>query len=266
MPIIIVMKKMLFSFIVLLFITFAGTKVISNNTVYAAANRLFSPTIPPSFTLLEYFIDTDPGFGNGYQVTAIANDELDMNFNIPLSNVITGFHSLYIRVKDNQGKWSFTHSMPFYKMPASIATTTPNITQLEYFLDTDPGFGNGMQVSTTLTDDATKDFNVPLQDVTSGFHTIYVRAKDDKGKWSFTHTMPFYKMPASIVTTTANITQLEYFVDTDPGFGSATAVTTTLGDDATKDFNVPLQDVTSGSEEHTSELSHLNLSRMPSSA
>ncbi|MCF6131702.1 T9SS type A sorting domain-containing protein [Flavobacterium wongokense] len=101
------------------------------------------------------------------------------------------------------------------------------ITQGEYFWDTDPGEGN----ATALTA-ADGNFDNVLESVmqntaavpgTAGLHTFNIRLKDNVGVWG-----PVFKNVVntgnSTTTAYATLTQAEYFWDTDPGEGSATAV------------------------------------------
>lgn len=59
-----------------------------------------------------------------------------------------------------------------------------NITQIEYFFDTDPGFGNGTQLTLTEGVEIEQDFTISLTGLTVGEHILYMRAKDSNSKWS----------------------------------------------------------------------------------
>ncbi|HVB03587.1 MAG TPA: T9SS type A sorting domain-containing protein [Chitinophagaceae bacterium] len=75
----------------------------------------------------------------------------------------------------------------FFKGSTSLGGTLPaagNLIQLEYFFDTDPGFGNGKKVTLPAnTVDSNFNFaaNFPL--LSAGKHNIYIRAMDG---WGFT--------------------------------------------------------------------------------
>ena len=220
------------------------TELYNNYPHYQIAYN--STSIPKNITSIEYFIDIDPGFGNGYQITTPISNNIDMNFVIPLSLITEGFHSLYIRVKDDQNKWSLTHTMPFYKTPTLINPSNKNITKIEYFIDIDPGFGSGTQLSTSLANSTSTNFIIPLTAVANGFHNLIIRVCDDQNKWSLTHTVPFYKTPPLINQTNKNITKIEYFVDTDPGFGNGNQLSTTHANSTSTDFNIPLSSLGNG--------------------
>lgn len=88
--------------------------------------------------------------------------------------------------------------------------------RVEYFIDKDPGYGLA-----TVADNAhfgDNLLNVSLDGVEAGAHVLYVRSQDNEGHWSNTISRPFY------VTGYRAFAALEYFVDSDPGVGKATAV------------------------------------------
>jgi hypothetical protein len=180
-----------------------------------------------NITKVECFIDTDPGFGLGINVpvTPAANIS-NLQFTIGLGGVPVGFHTFYVRAKDAGGHWSLSHVQAFYKSEFN-AVAFPNITRAEYFIDTDPGFGMGVNIPVTPgTNLNNLQFAIGLGAVPTGFHTLYVRAKDANGRWSFTHAGKFYK---PVVNTVAlpNVTKVEYFFDNDPGMGMGTNVPVT---------------------------------------
>ena len=89
-----------------------------------------------------------------------------------------------------------------------------NISQVEYYLDTDPGLGLATQVPITPASEINTNFNVSLQNVSDGLHLLFLRAQDGNGKWSLLNSK-FILKQSSLNTP---ITYLEYFYDTDPGY------------------------------------------------
>lgn len=177
----------------------------------------------------EYFLNTDPGFGlaTNIPVTPAANIA-NLNFNVPIGTLPQGFHTLFTRVKDANGKWSLTNHKTFYK--EVVNTTLPNIAKVEYFIDTDPGFGAGTNVPVPSGANLTNlAFAVNLASLQPGFHNLYTRAKDANGKWSITNVKTFYK--EVVLASLPNVVKAEYFVDTDPGFGLATNIPLTPATD-----------------------------------
>ncbi len=193
-----------------------------------------------TITQAEYFIDTDPGLGNGFVIGITQADSINASFNVPLTSVNSGFHVLYVRVKDSNNKWSLTQNTPFYK---DNITVYSNITRLEYFIDNDPGIGNATPISVSANPSVATSITIPLNSVTSGFHVLYLRAKDANGYWSITQNTPFYK---DNITVYPNITRLEYFIDNDPGIGNASPISVSANPTINASINIPLNTVSSG--------------------
>ena len=140
---------------------------------------------------LEYFFDTDPGFGNGVDVLITAAlDIANFNFSADVSAVSTGFHTLYVRSRDENGKWSETGYRTFYK--PTVEQPLPTIVEIEYFVNTDPGFGNGIKKTVAAANFFLNfSFNACLLNASQGANKFYIRTKDNNGKWSETTFLDF---------------------------------------------------------------------------
>ena len=74
-------------------------------------------------------------------------------------------------------------------------STAQNVTQVEYFFDSDPGFGNGTQVTVTpSTNIVSLAFNANVASLSNGMHMLFVRSKDANGAWSITNSMSIAKV------------------------------------------------------------------------
>jgi Secretion system C-terminal sorting domain len=186
-------------------------------------------SIGQTITAVEYFFDADPGAGAGTSVPIVAGATVDKSFDVSITAITNGFHTLNIRAKDVNNRWSITSSKPLYKISGS-GFATSNITKLEYFIDADPGAGAATDVPITAGL-SVSDLQViiSLGSVTNGFHTLTFRSLNANGRWSVAQTVPFYKFPFSLLSVKPNITKLEYFVDADPGAGLGTNVPITAG-------------------------------------
>jgi hypothetical protein len=210
-------------------------------------------TSTPTITKAEYFFDTDPGFGSGTPVTVTPGKDINFAINGDIAALGKGLHTLYVRVKDANNSWSLTNSQLFYK-ELVVSTSIPNITQAEYFFDTDPGFGSGTAFGISPQgQDITQAIDLPATGLNKGFHRLYTRVKDANGKWSITNTSLFYY--ESIVTTPAlgNLITLEWFWNTDPGFGNANKVSLPANNNGQLTdfvFNVPVSDEFNNSKQH----------------
>lgn len=188
----------------------------------------------------EYFFDTDPGTGNAVSLTANPSltDTLDESYVIPINSLSLGFHNLYVRAIDENGRWSMVESRMFYINSSTIPQI--EITGLEYFFDQDPGQGLGTAIPVPSTAD-TQDVNivVPINGLSLGFHNLYVRARNEDGNWSMVDSRMFYINSATIANN--NLVQFEYFFDQDPGFGAGIAIPLPGNNDSAQvAINIPI--------------------------
>lgn len=186
----------------------------------------------------EYFINTDPGVGNGTAITPVtAGDIVTFSAAVPTTALSPGFHFVAIRVRDVNGVWSLFERRGFYISAA--VTEVPNITAAEYFFDNDPGTGNGTAIGVG-TPGAIVNFSPVIpQSLSTGFHYLAIRTRDLNGAWSMFDKRSFYV--SGTVAEKPIITAAEYFFDADPGRGNGTALTVnTPGDIVTQTFNIPV--------------------------
>jgi hypothetical protein len=96
------------------------------------------------------------------------------------------------------------------------------VNYMEYFFDEDPGFGQGTSIELQSGTDVTVAADIPLTSLTEGIHSLYVRARDDKGSWGLVFQRSFLKFftPADEPL----VARMEYFVNTDPGAGNGVAI------------------------------------------
>ena len=189
----------------------------------------------------EYFLDTDLGFGNNSLVNVTSSPDGSFPFTVNLSNAAIGYHKLYIRTKDSNGKWSFTTRRIIQVLPVA----SPKIMNGEYFFDSDPGYGAGTPFPISPQDTAIlQNFTASVAGLPIGYHKMYIRLKDSENKWSQTsrRNIEVVNLPVSVVKGG------EYFFNTDPGIGNAVALTfSTPLPDGTFTFNIPLDNIPTGS-------------------
>jgi|GEM_PF-1258477 len=159
----------------------------------------------PNITRVEYYIDTDPGFGNGTNVSITTSANIQ-NLVIPLNpeSMPIGVHRFYVRAKDANGSWSLTNGpWLFYKPipsppPPPLPGIQPKLKKMEYYIDTDPGYGNATPVALdSLTNFS--DYVVPINatGLPAGDHTFRIRALDKNGSWSLVNSWAF-TVPAAL--------------------------------------------------------------------
>lgn len=186
----------------------------------------------------EYFFDVDPGNGNGTFVSLTPDSIVQFNFSADLSSLTPGFHTLYIRAKDQAGSWSACVSRPVIV----ALEINPSVTAAEYFFDTDPGNGNGIPVTISPDSVVQRAFTADLTGLSSGLHTLYVRAKNQNNEWSLCTSRPFI----NVLLASPQVTRLEYYFDSDPGFGFGTPVTITNDSIVPVLFSADLNALSSG--------------------
>lgn len=177
-----------------------------------------------TITRLEYYFDTDPGFGNGVSIPVTAAADLTRDFSVPLNTVSEGIHLLHIRANSNTGLWSLPLSRPVLVQRNAQTSSVFSIDRIEYFFDTDPGSGSGIQIPITSASNLTKDFSLPITLVSEGFHNLYFRARSTNGLWSVPTLKPVFVQRNAQTATTPTLRKLEYFLDSDPGAGNATGI------------------------------------------
>ncbi len=162
----------------------------------------YKTSSPTPIVKVEYYVDNNAVVE--VPVTQ-STDIIDLNFSVNISNLPIGIHRMYLRTKDADGKWSIINVHLFYK---SANSANPNITQSEYFFDTDPGFGNGNSLAISPSANISDAiFSINISALTNGTHKFFLRTKDADGKWSITNYLEFtnnQSLPVSWLNFTAD--------------------------------------------------------------
>jgi len=187
---------------------------------------------------MEYFVDTDPGVGNATSMNIPASADVTFPFTVNLTGYAIGYHKLYIRTRDNLGRWSFTARR---NIEVLASQTQNNVVSGEYFIDQDPGFGAGSPIIVSTPDTMVlQGFTAALTGLAEGFHKLYGRFKDTYGNWSQT----FRRNIEVIKDENNQVINGEYFFRTDNGFGNCSPVVfATPSADGTFTFNIPAAQV-----------------------
>ena len=174
----------------------------------------------------EYYIDTDPGEGNGQPLTAedgTFDEALEtVNNEISLTGLSDGPHKIFTRFQDNTGNWGAPKGFQFTVQSSEEEDLV--IQSAEYFINTDPGEGLGTPIG------APKDgaFDEQIEELEASFnvsglgvgrHYAYFRVRASNGRWGPARGVPFQ------VENIVYIDQAEYFFDSDPGEGAGTPIT-----------------------------------------
>lgn len=205
-----------------------GVWSLDNKWLFLKPYNAGKTAILPKITRLEYYIDTDPGWGNGTALTITPGTILgNVAFNLDFSALAEGVHTVGIRSQDSLGAWSLDNKWLFAKTYTSITPPPqPAINRVEYYIDNDPGWGNGTNVAITpKTDITTLSIPIDMTALQSGVHIAAIRSQDSLGAWSLDNKWLFVKPYTTGQTAPVpKITRLEYFIDNDPGKGKATTI------------------------------------------
>lgn len=203
------------------------------------------PAYPPSrpsplnIVAAEYFIDTDPGFGQGTPLPITPSGNIsNANATINVNGLTNGFHRLFIRTRNAEGSWSIATAKEFlydHSFPYVVAPAAPqSIVAAEYFIDNDPGAGKGTAITLTPgVNISNAPVPVNVQGLSNGAHRLYIRTRNAEGSWSLSlfkeFTVDFDPPYPAVPAPALNLVAAEYFFDTDPGAGKATSIAITPG-------------------------------------
>jgi hypothetical protein len=204
----------------------ASTNLWSNargRTVYVS-NSAYQQPVVQEIVACEYFIDTDPGVGNGVDVPVASSPTLASIVATVATSQSPGVHQLGVRFKASGGFWSNTRYRSFIVRTANDTPVANQIIDAEYFFDTDPGVGNGNALAVDapgLSVALSSDMAINL---TPGTHQLYVRFKSDVGYWSNARGRTVIVTESALLPTIHYIDAAEYYIDTDPGQGNGTPI------------------------------------------
>jgi hypothetical protein len=154
-----------------------------------------------NITHVEYFFDIDPGFGNATAITVTPGATAEVDFPVNMSALTSGMHVLYVRAKNSSGMWGQTHAAVVFKGSGNPAVLS-NISRIEYFINTDPGEGNGIPISFTPGNNVQDiALNISASSLPENTHRLFIRARDQRGVWSMVHVSNFFVCNSTPTTT-----------------------------------------------------------------
>lgn len=202
------------------------------------------PLMGQTVTQLEYFFNSDPGFGNGTSISVTEVDgEVTYEGSIITSSLSRGLHTLFIRAKNSDDEWGLT----IKKLILVDQGEVREIEAMEYFFDEDPGHGNGTNISVDEASDINLETMLSTTGLDIGVHTVSIRAKFKDGNWG----MPIKKLiliDRSDPATVSEIVAAEYFFNTDPGFAEAIPISIDSGTEIESTFTIPSSNLPIGDQ------------------
>jgi len=150
-------------------------------------SRVFRIAADPVITTSEYFMNNDPGGGNGTALDVPDAAETSRLATINAPNSPQGLETFYLRYRTSNGVWSAARGRSLRVNPP--ATGGVNFFAAgEMYFDTDPGPGNGfaMQAVDGNFDELEEQFfrNHPMSALAPGVHQVCARGRDAEGRWT----------------------------------------------------------------------------------
>lgn len=146
------------------------------------------PQYAQQINRIEYWIDGDPGYGLATPVAMTPAVNLQNVIINDVLSLIPGMHTLGIRSKDSDGRWSQTNMIPFMITQTMLQS---DIVLIEYFWDGDAGFGqNQIYPLTSAAQDLANHIfqaTVPAGFSQTAPHILFSRTMDSFGRYSQTN-------------------------------------------------------------------------------
>lgn len=151
----------------------------------------FTNSITPSQIIAaEYFIDTDPGTDSGTAFAITPGFSVSESLAISTAALSDGIHTLYIRTKDDDDRWSLYYKQTFLVHSFNLPIQT-QISRAEYFFDTDPGVNLGQEITISPGFNLNEGFAIPSGSLDLGIHNLYLRIRDENNAWSLYEVLEF---------------------------------------------------------------------------
>jgi hypothetical protein len=201
---------------------------------WACQGWFSSETQAQTIVAAEFFINTDPGLGNGTPIAITPGSNIVENFSINTDTFSVGLHAVYIRMQYVDGTWGLAERRLF--RIADQPTTATQIVAAEFFINNDPGLGNGTPIAITPGSNIVENISINTDTFSVGLHAVYIRMQYIDGTWGLTERRLF--RIADQPTTATQIVAADFFINNDPGLGNGTPITITPGTNVVENFNI----------------------------
>ena len=212
------------------------------------------PRLGAPISAAEYFVDVDPGMGNGQSIVVSGGWDVVMNFNVNTSELQNGTHRLYVRTQNSDGTWGVPQSKMFIVQDRAPSEALPGIVQAEYYIDGT----SGTPIQTAAINNvpnASLDVSIPTTGLRTGAHRLYVRTQYSDGTWGVPQSKMFIMQDRAPSEALPSIVAVKWYLDQ----SSDAAVTQDIADPAaniTEILDIPLTGLSLGS--HNVRIQALN--------
>jgi hypothetical protein len=211
--------------------------IINIGNFYMVGDNLYQNTPPAATQINQYsfYIDSVTNVNEQVAPFAATNTNTTAPPPISLAGVTSGVHQLYAKVIAADGKPSIINIGNFYMVGDNLYQNAPpaavSINRYEFYIDSVTNVNIQPLSFTAGLNNVTPNMNIDLAGVIPGIHYLYARVFDVNNKPSIVNLGSFAMdqiFPYLNVTAAAPALQnMEYYVDTDPGYGLATPITIT---------------------------------------
>ncbi len=176
-------------------------------------------SVPGAITQGRYYIDRED---NGVHTVPLGTSDEEMSLRdiSSLADLKDGLHFAYLRNYDDSLGWGSWRSAPFLQVRPPSSDDEPG--KAEYFLDRDPGEGNGFPMMMNTDTDGNLTASADFSMTEEGLHRIYTRFYSASLGWNPPRTSSF--IIRSAISSDLNITAAEYYIGGDPGEGNGTPI------------------------------------------
>ena len=179
--------------------TTGGLPSITNiGSFFMEGDNLY-PNVPASATQInryEFFIDSVTNTNIQSLAFPAASQNTSPGASIDLLGVLPGIHNLYARIYDvnnvpsitNVGQFAMDQNFRY----ADVAAPAPPLQNMEYYIDTDPGYGLATPISISVTNTTEVLTNISINipaTLTGGTHFFHIRSRQNP--WSIDNALPF---------------------------------------------------------------------------
>lgn len=135
---------------------------------------------------IEYFVDVDPGLGNAAPVTFTGGSgDFIEDIEIPIGDLDVGFHKVGIRAQDTDDTWGIFIKKAFYVFVGEPSEPAAVLTNVEYLIDEELGFGTGVTANLVATGNPSEYIvEIPTEMIDCGIHDIWISVKNADGVYA----------------------------------------------------------------------------------
>ena len=191
---------------------------------------------PANVVAAEYFIDTDPGVGQGTSIPVTPGATVNASAIVSTGGLSSGLHHVFARVRDVNGLWGIPERR-LLLIRDEPDTTIAEVVTAEYFVDTDPGVGQGTSIPVTPGTTVNASAVISTGGLSSGLHHVFARVRDVNGLWGIPERL-LLLIGDEPDTTESPVAELEYFINVDPGFGNGIDIPIETADTVSVDISL----------------------------